>query len=141
MYSGPIEILGANNAPALDPIAWYGGNSGVSYDGGCDSSGWSEKQHSHNRAGTHPVGLKQRNAWGLYDMIGNVWEWCADGKREYSSNSVTDPVGPDAGARVLRGGSWDDYARNCRSANRNGGSPDGRDDSLGFRVAGLPAQF
>jgi len=84
---------------------------------------------------THPVGGKKPNAWGLYDMHGNVFEWCQDWLGDYPSGSVTDPTGAASGsARVYRGGSWDDYAGSCRSANRYRNSPEFRDDYLGFRV-------
>jgi formylglycine-generating enzyme required for sulfatase activity len=139
LYNGPIKILGTNNSPALDSIAWYGGNSGVEYAGGYDSSGWPEKQYNHTKAGTHPVGLKQPNAWGLYDMIGNVWELCSDWYGDYPSGSVIDPVGPPTGSyRVIRGGSWDDNAGYCRSAVRAGAAPDYRSNGVGFRLA-LPS--
>jgi formylglycine-generating enzyme required for sulfatase activity len=110
-YAGPLEILGENNGPALDPIAWYGGNSGVDFelDNGYDSSNWPNKQYDHQRAGTRPVAQKLANPWGLYDMLGNVWEWCLDGPRRYTDQPAVDPVDcpTEPGAdRVLRGGSW-----------------------------------
>ena len=139
LYNGPIEILGANHAPALDPIAWYGGNSGVGFElaDGYDSSGWPEQQYRNPRSGTHPVACKGPNPWGLYDMLGNVWEWCLDGLRDFGPDPAVDPVGglaPGA-ARVVRGGSWFDYARFCRCAYRTRVAPDSRSDGLGFRCA------
>ena len=84
----------------------------------------------------HRVGAKKPNAWGLYDMHGNIWEWCRDRYEKYSSASATDPKGPSSGFnRVRRGGSWRSYARSCRSANRNGNSPGYRRNSLGFRLS------
>jgi len=136
IYTGPMRIVGKNNSPELDPIAWYGGNSCVNYAGGYDCSGWREKQMSCGRCGTHPVGRKQPNAWGLYDTIGNVWEWCEDWKGDYPSRSVTDPTGPSSGSRrVIRGGCWLNNARDCRSALRRSGAPDVRGHDLGFRLA------
>jgi formylglycine-generating enzyme required for sulfatase activity len=97
----------------LGDYAWYDKNSGKT---------------------THPVGGKKPNAWGLYDMHGNVFEWCHDWYGDYPSGSVTDPTGAASGSyRVARGGSWDLYSGHCRSANRSRSTPDDR-FGLGFRV-------
>ncbi len=135
LYTGALTIRGERDGPELDPIAWYGGNSGVRYEGAVDSSDWKEKQHAHERAGTHAVGQKLPNGWGLFDMLGNVWEWCGDWFGSYEGD-VTDPGGPATGVgRVLRGGSWYDYARRCRSAYRGYRRPRSRYSNLGFRPA------
>ena len=138
LYNGEMKIVGTNNAPALDPIAWYGGNCGVYYEGGVDSSQWAEKQYDHTRASTHPVGRKLPNSWGLYDMIGNVWEWCQDWyDGDYYKNSPErDLTGPISGAnRVLSGGSWVNGAGNCRTAYRGSNWPGYRGNIVGLRVA------
>jgi len=120
LYSGPISILGENNAPALDTVAWYSGNSCVDYEGGSSNcSLWPEKQYSCKRCGVHPVGLKKPNAWGLHDMLGNVLEWCEDWFGDYPEGEVTDPKATSGGSgRVIRGGCWNYKARQCRSAYR-----------------------
>jgi formylglycine-generating enzyme required for sulfatase activity len=138
-YAGPIEILGERNAPILDEIAWYGGNSGVDFDlpEGWNSSDWSEKQHPHERAGTREVGLKRPNAWGLHDMLGNVREWCANQWRDYDHDDedVVGPVGVAGGAaRVTRGGCWNAHAHGVRAAARYAYEPGIRYGPLGFRL-------
>ncbi|MCP4702436.1 MAG: formylglycine-generating enzyme family protein [Gammaproteobacteria bacterium] len=139
VYAGPIEIIGQHNAPVLDTIAWYGGNSGVDFEleNGHDISDWREKQYDHQRAGTHPVGQKQPNPWGLYDMLGNVWEWCEDGRRSYNKDAQLNPLGSvEVGAsRACRGGSWFDDARYVRAAFRYENDPGYRHGNLGFRCA------
>jgi formylglycine-generating enzyme required for sulfatase activity len=110
-----------DDAGSLGQYAWWYGNSGDK---------------------THPVGQKQPNAWGLYDMHGNVWEWVQDwyGENYYSSSPSTDPKGPPSGShRVLRGAGWSDYyAEYCRSAIRRSTTPVSRFSNNGFRVALSP---
>ena len=84
---------------------------------------------------THSVGQKKPNAWGLYDMLGNVWEWCSDWYEDYPRGGVTDPTGPVSGSyRVCRGGGWSSFSRACHSSFRNWCWPGVRDSSRGFRI-------
>ncbi|MFH1532865.1 MAG: formylglycine-generating enzyme family protein [Pseudomonadota bacterium] len=134
-YAGAMEIKGVHNAPALDGISWYCGNSGVTYSGGFDCLGRPEKQRASSRCGTHPVGAKRANAWGLSDMLGNVWEWCWDWYGTYGGEA-RDPLGAETGSyRVLRGGSWEISAGSLRAASRNGSASGDRGGDLGFRPA------
>jgi formylglycine-generating enzyme required for sulfatase activity len=99
----------------IDAVGWYDGNSGYK---------------------THPVAQKQPNELGLYDMSGNVWEWCSDWYSDsyYRSSPKNDPQGPNSGSRrVLRGGSWSINDVDCRVANRGRRGPDYGDVSIGFR--------
>jgi formylglycine-generating enzyme required for sulfatase activity len=84
---------------------------------------------------THPVGQKLPNSWGLYDMHGNLEEWCQDWYGPYSGGATIDPQGPATGSlRVLRGGYWEDTAVYCRSASRNQHEPDAQHYHIGFRI-------
>ena len=105
------QYSGSNN---LSDVAWY-------------------DRKSNNK--THAVGTKQSNELGIYNMSGNVCEWCQDLFEEYSSSSQVNPTGANSGShRVFRGGSWNGYARYCRSSFRNSISPDGRGYDFGLRL-------
>lgn len=135
-----LSIVGKNNAPDLDQIAWYGGNSSSGFSGqGWDTKEWPEKQYRGGLAATRIVAQKQPNNWGLYDMIGNVWEWTNDRYDSYPSYNVRNPTGGDRGElRVIRGGSWDSIPRVCRSAYRGREWAGNRCRNLGFRIALAP---
>ena len=99
----------------IGEVAWYDDNSGSK---------------------THPVAQKRPNELGIYDMSGNVWEWCSDWYGNYSSSAQTNPTGPNTGTyRVFRGGSWYSCAGYCRVSIRSIDTPSYRNDYLGFRLA------
>lgn len=112
VYSEGYKYSGSNN---LDDVAWYGGNSGRK---------------------THPVGTKQANELGIYDMSGNVWEWCSDRYDSYSPDAVTDSISNLLGSdRVRRGGSWFSNATSCRCTERFSNTQTSTSSSLGLRLA------
>ena len=134
-WAGGLTLKSPNHAPELDAIAWYAGNSGAEYEGAEDCSGWPDKPHDAPRCGPHPVASKAANPLGLFDMLGNVWEWTWDYKGPYPDEASIDPVGPARGEeRVNRGGAWNPEAKFLRSAARGSATPGYSCVGLGFRL-------
>ena len=101
-----------------------------------DYAWWRGNVWSSKKRYAHIVGQKTPNAWGLYDMSGNVWEWCADWYGVYSSLAQKDPAGPDSGSsRIMRGGCWLNNGNHLRSANRDYRGRKTRSSIIGFRIA------
>ena len=144
LYSGEeINVISDNNSPNLDPLGWYCGNCGRNYtksegcdvEKGVDISNVPAMQYRDPKGGLHPVGKKQPNAYGLYDMLGNVAEWCADNYGPYSSATQNDPQGPKQGSRrILRGGGFNYNAQSCRVSSRSCSTPEEKQPFVGFRI-------
>jgi len=145
IVSAEVELIeGANGYRLPTEAEWeYSCRAGTmtTYSFGDDESmlakhAWFDENSGF---GTHPVATKRSNAWGLFDMHGNVWEWCWDWYGEYPRDAVTDPQNPRSGLnRVLRGGHWLSISRHCRAASRHDNLPVNRNSSSGFRVARTP---
>lgn len=156
IYTGDMAEASANNCPELGAIASYSGNSCVAWtadSSAFDCSGITDKQTDCDKCGIHPVGEKQPNAFGLYDMIGNVWEWCFDFygnyfpelegadetmetvKKTKLTTEIDNPQGATSGrVRVRRGAAWNSKPKICRTANRSNKGANAKDNAIGFRI-------
>ncbi len=137
------QLTGKNYALPTEAQWEYAARGGVKSRGykysGSNTIGNVAWYSDNSSSSTHPVATKQPNELGLYDMSGNVWEWCSDWYGSYSSESQSNPTGPSTGSnRVLRGGSWCNSARNCRVSFRNYSYPSNRSFNDGFRFVLLP---
>jgi len=116
----------------LDDVAWYYENSG---DQRLNDDNWSFSKFKSNNCKTHPVAQKRANELGLYDMSGNVWEWCGDKFGYYTSDAQVDPTGPKSSRlRVFCGGSWRDDDGRCRVSYRLRHTPVVKNDCIGLRI-------
>lgn len=138
-WAGDLSILGENNAPVLDPIAWYGGNCGVDFEfeKWADTEFWPDKQHDFAKGGSHSVRLKASNPLGLHDMLGAVYEWCCDAGKPYGIERLVDPppIRNASISRILRGGGWGSRPRRLRAASRDEVKLTFRSYYVGFRLA------
>jgi formylglycine-generating enzyme required for sulfatase activity len=148
LYNGKLENNGYFESKNLDQIGWFAGNAKATYEGGFNIRDVSVKEGleffknaPHQFAGTQVVGKKEPNAWGLHDMIGNVYEWSEDwyDEKYYDKTPLLDPKGADKSERCsLRGGSWFNSAGGIRLSYRYNDYPDSRVISYGFRLVLLP---
>jgi formylglycine-generating enzyme required for sulfatase activity len=137
-WDGVEIVVGSNGYRLPTEAQWeYACRAGTAtaYNTGATISGSTGWYRDNSGDRTHSVGEKPANAYGLYDMHGNVWEWCWNWYGTYANVAQTDPTEAVSGySRVRRGGSWDSYGRLLRSAYRDYGNPYSRYDDIGFRL-------